>query len=157
MVTPDRRKLAAPVVAQAVSFAAVLVIGALTVTSPRSVHVPPPVVHPSVSPAAAVPGFVLVVRATVNDVALAGRRVTVLGDGTLSSAASGVLNGAGVFSARVPADSYQVCLSVPAGLEVVGAGSASGLPGWTCSAVRMQAGTGTVAFPLIPKTVRKAP
>lgn len=158
MVTPNLRRLAAPIVAQAVSFVVVLVIGVLFVASPPSVHGPPAKVQPSASPATTVTvtDFALSVQATAN-VPLAGRQVTVLRAGTLASAASGALNSKGLFTAHVPVGSYQVCLSVPAGLEVVG-GSASGLRGWACSAVRVQAGTGAsqVTFPLVPPPIRKA-
>lgn len=164
MVTPDLRKLAAPMVAQAVSFVAVLVIGVFVATSKPGVHVPPPrvrvsasTIHPSVSPAAAVSTFVLTVQATAKKVPLAGRQVSVLRAATLTSAASGPLNPEDLFTARVPAGSYQVCLSLPTGLEVAG-GTESGWPGWACTAVLVQADTGTspVTFSLVPKPPRKA-
>jgi len=157
VVTPDPRKLAAPVIAQAVSFVAVLAIGAFTAASPPSVHVAAPKTHPSASPTAAVNESELTVRATADRVPLAGLRVSVLRYGTLAGAASGVLNGADAYAARVPAGSYLVCLSVPTGLEVAGPGSTSGLPGWACSAVRAKAGPAPVTFRLVPKPTRKAP
>jgi hypothetical protein len=157
VVTPDLRKLAAPMVAQAVSFVAVLAVGAFVASSPPKVHVTPPKPHPSALPAA-VSTFEMVVQAiqTKANVALAGRRVNVLRDGTLASGASGALNQEGLFTSRVPAGSYQVCLRVPADQEPAH-GSTSGLPGWACYAVQVQAGTGTirVTFSLVPKPVRK--
>lgn len=142
MVTPDLRRLAAPMVAQGVAFVSVLVIGALVASSPKPVPLPPPKVP---SPPVVVRKFVVAVQATAN-VPLAGQHVTVLRDGTLASAASGTLGQEDVFIAWVPAGSYQVCLSVPVGLEVAG-GSPSGL---ACSAAQVPgAGTGFVAFVLV--------
>jgi len=140
MVTPDLRRRAAPMVAQGVAFVAVLVIGALVASSPKPVPLPPPKV-----PSPAVQKFVLAVQATAN-VPLAGQHVIVLRNGTLASAASGALSKEDLFIAWVPAGSYQVCLSVPAGLEVAG-GSPSGL---ACSAAQVPGtGTGFVAFVLV--------
>jgi hypothetical protein len=145
-------------VAQAVSFVVVLVIGVLFVASPPSVHGSPPKVQPSASPAptVTVTVFPLNVQATGN-VPLEGRQVTVLRAGTLASAASGALNSKGLFTVHVPVGSYQVCLSVPADLEVAG-GSASGLRGWACSVAEVQASTGAswVTFPLVRLPIRKA-
>ncbi|HEV2259529.1 MAG TPA: hypothetical protein VGS06_40975 [Streptosporangiaceae bacterium] len=142
MVTPDLRRRAAPVVAQGVAFVAVLVIGALVASSPKSGPLPPPKVPSS---PVAVQKFMVAVQATAN-VPLAGRHVTVLRDGTLASAASGALSNEDIFIAWVPKGSYQVCLSVPAGLEVAG-GSPSGL---ACSAAQVPgAGTVFVAFVLV--------
>jgi len=127
-------------VAQGVAFVAVLVIGALVASSPKPVPLPPPKV-----PSPAVQKFVLAVQATAN-VPLAGQHVIVLRNGTLASAASGALSKEDLFIAWVPAGSYQVCLSVPAGLEVAG-GSPSGL---ACSAAQVPGtGTGFVAFVLV--------
>lgn len=139
MVTPDLRKLAAPMVAQASSFVAVLVIGAFIVPSPPGHHPPPP--------NAPVPEVGLTVQAHLNGKLLPGKhRVTVLQDGTLTSAgASHVTDGVG--TVRVPSGSYQVCLSAP-GLRSASTGSASTLPGWICQAAGVRAGVGPVTFQL---------
>jgi hypothetical protein len=156
MVTPNLRRLAAPMVAQAVSFVVVLGIGVLFVASPPSVHRHLPKVQPSASPVPTVTVtlFALSVQATAH-VPLAGRQVTVLRAATLASAASGALDSKGLFTAHVPVGSYQVCLSVPAGLEVAD-GSASGLRGWACSVARVQAGASRVTFSLVPPPNRMA-
>ena len=142
MVTPDLRRRAAPMVAQGVAFVAILVIGALVASSPKPVPLPPPKVP---SPAVAVQKFEVAVQATAN-VPLAGQHVIVLRNGTLASAASGALSTEDIFIAWVPAGSYQVCLSVPAGLEVAGE-----IPsGLACSAAQVPGtGTGFVAFILV--------
>jgi hypothetical protein len=156
VVTPDLRKRAAPVVAQGVSFVAVLVI-ALIAASPSSGHVAPrgvrsPTSPSPTSPAPAAPGLEMVVLATANGQPLPRDRVVVLADRTLGRVSSGALNAVGIFTADLPVGSYQVCVSVPADLEVAG-GSASGLPGWACSALQVKAGAATS---LVKFSLRKA-
>ena len=122
MVMLDRRKLAAPLFAQAAAFVAVLVIGGFTghaSTTSGPAHGTTPSASTSVSPSATKgPAHKLtfkVVETGTNGLSVSGSQVTVLADGTLTSVVSGALNSALEFAANVPAGQYQVCVDAPIG------------------------------------------
>ncbi len=160
MVMLDRRKLAAPLFAQAAAFVAVLVIGGFTghasTKTPGPVHnsTPGPSASPSASSAAATgPAVRLTVKVVQQGnagLSVAGSPVKVLRNGTLASVASGTLNLALQFAATVPAGQYQVCIDPP-----IGWGSASRdthvVAGLICSAADVGTGSQLVTFRLTPQ------
>ena len=168
MVTLDRRKLAAPLFAQAAAFVAVLVIGGFTghgstrtptVTStftPSVTSTPSPVASPSAtasSVASKGPALKLTVKVTQDgDVGLsvAGSQVNVLRDGSLTSVASGALNPALEFATNVPAGQYQVCIDPPIGWGSAVRGTHL-LGGWICSSADLRTAPQLVTFRLIPQ------
>jgi len=172
VVTPDRRKLAAPLVAQAAAFVAVLVIGGFThhasTATPASGTTPSPGVRPSVRPsvrasvrpsvrassaAATGPVLKLTVKVTQNGtdgLSAAGSQVNVLQDGTLASVASGALDPALEFAANVPAGQYQVCVNPPIGWASAVRGTHV-LGSWICSAADLRTAPQLVRFRLAPQ------
>jgi hypothetical protein len=163
----DRRKLAAPVLAQAVSFVVVLVIGGLTGHStPQGPPPASPSPHVSASPpASATPSggakehqSVLTVQVPI-EVATGGIvpqiPVRVLDSRPPASVAAGTLTpnvqdtqlG---WSKPLPAGTYQVCAQAPAGLRFTER-STGALPGWTCTVASVAPGSQTlVTFHLAP-------
>ena len=153
----DRRKLAAPLFAQAAAFVAVLVIGGFTGHAATKAG-PGPGTTPSASPrtspsATKGPAHKLTVKVTedgTNGLSVSGSQVNVLQNGTLTSVVSGALNSALEFAANVPAGQYQVCINPP-----IGWGSAVRtthvLAGWICSAADVGAGPQLVTFRLTPQ------
>ncbi len=131
MVMVDRRKLAAPLFAQAVAFVAVLVIGGLTHhTSTPSPSTPVPhgtTASPAVSVTATASGtpsrgatLKLIVKVTEDGspgLSVSGSPVKVLLDTTGASVASGNLNAALEYATNVPAGQYQVCIDPPPGWQ----------------------------------------
>jgi hypothetical protein len=125
VVTLDRRKLVAPVLAQAAAFVVVLVIGGFTHhsgTTPTTGPTSGPT-H-SASPSATAPNSakgqaakltVKVAEQGAPGVSVAGSEVKVLRNGTLTAVASGTLNAALEFAANVPAGEYEVCVKPPIG------------------------------------------
>jgi hypothetical protein len=167
VVTLDRRKLAAPLFAQAGAFVAVLVIGAFTghtsstagagATPSASVRPSPTAslrASATASPGASNrPVLKLTVKVVANSsdgLPVAGSGVNVLQNGTLASVASGVLNPALEFAANVPAGQYQVCVNPP-----IGWGSAIRsthvLGGWICSSADLRTAPKQVTFRLTPQ------
>ena len=116
----DRRKLAAPLFAQAGAFVAVLVIGGFTghaSTPSGPAHGATPTASASAS-ATKGPAHKLTVTVTeegTNGLSVSGSQVNVLADGTLTSVVSGALNSALEFAANVPAGQYQVRVDPPIG------------------------------------------
>lgn len=157
MVMFDRRKLAAPLFAQATAFVAVLIIGgftghAATTTTPvpvRSTSGPGAIAS---SPAAKGPAIKLTVRVVRqgDQLILAGSPVRVLQDDSLASVASGSLNQSLEYAANVPAGQYQVCVDPPIGWESAVRGTQV-LAGWVCSAADLRAGPRLVTFRLSPQ------
>jgi hypothetical protein len=154
-MTPDFRKLAAPLVAQASSFVAVLVIGvfiahsspARPVLSP-SVPASSPGVSPSVTPPVVTPPpeSGLYVRAYANGKHLAGEhQVVVLSDQTLASLGTGSMTD-GVAALPTVSSPYLVCLNAP-GLQSADAESVPVPAGWICSPVQAE-GNVSVTFKL---------
>jgi hypothetical protein len=127
VVTLDRRKLVAPVFAQAAAFVVVLAIGGFThhggtVPTPG----PTPGLTHSASPRAssttpnatrgqAAKLTVKVLEQGTPGLSVAGSEVKVLRNGTTSAVASGPLNAALEFAANGPAGEYQVCVKPPSG------------------------------------------
>ncbi len=159
MVMLDRKKLAAPLFAQATAFVAVLVIGGFTGhASPAPAPAPTPVhaATPSAGGTAAsargpsVKLTVKVVQEGTDGLSVSGSQVKVLQNGTLASVASGSLNSALEFAANVPAGQYQACIDPP-----IGWGSAVRtthvLAGWICSPADARTGPRLVTFHLIPQ------
>ena len=163
MVTLDRRKLAAPLFAQAAAFVAVLVIGGFTghaSTAAGAGATPGATVRPSPTAAlttssAASKGAALKLTVTVVEhgnggLSVAGSEVNVLQDGTLASVASGVLSPALEFAANVPAGQYQVCVNPPIGWASAVRGTHM-LGAWICSAADLRAAPKQVTFRLTPQ------
>ncbi len=153
----DRRKLAAPLFAQAAAFVAVLVIGGFTghkATPTGSAPGVTPSASPRTSaPATKGPAHKLTVKVTEDGtvgLSVSGSPVNVLQNGTLTSVVSGALNSALEFAANVPAGQYQVCINPP-----IGWGSevrtTHALAGWICSAADVSTGPALVTFRLTPQ------
>ncbi len=163
MVMLDRRRLAAPLFAQAGAFVVVLIIGGFTghSSSGSAASTATPAASPSVPgqatatvPTGAGQGSKLTVKvggAAAAGTALAGTKVSVLHSSTLTSAATGTLNAHLEFAVTVPAGSYQVCLSPVAGAGTSIQGSRI-MAGWVCRPVQVGAGPQQVLFPLAPGT-----
>ena len=162
MVMLDRRKLAAPLFAQAAAFVAVLVIGGFTghasTTTPGPGHSPTPggpsaVASASASAsAAATKGTALkltvkVVQEGNDGLSVSGSPVKVLQNGTLASVASGTLNAGLEFAANVAAGQYQVCIDPPPGWGSA-VRSTHVVAGLICSAADVRTGPRLVTFRL---------
>jgi len=163
VVMLDRKKLAAPLFAQAAAFVAVLVIGGFTGHGPTTPG-PGGQATPSAAASARVSASstaaaskgpsvkltVKVVEQGTDGLSVAGSQVNVLQNGTLASVASGTLNSALEFAANVPAGQYQVCIDPP-----IGWGSAVRtthvLAGWICSPADARKGPQLVMFRLTPQ------
>ena len=159
MVMLDRRKLAAPLFAQAAAFVAVLVIGgftghASTTSGPAHGTTPSASTSVSASPSAtkgpAHKLTVKVVETGTNGLSVSGSQVNVLADGTLTSVVSGALNSALEFAANVPAGQYQVCVDPPIGWAST-VRTTQVLAGWICSAADVKTGAALVTFRLTPQ------
>ena len=164
MITLDRRKLAAPLFAQAAAFVAVLVIGGFTGhgTAPAAhsgstqIFSPSPAARPSATASSAAskgPALKLTVKVTQDGnagLSVAGSQVNVLRDGSLTSVASGALNPALEFAANVPAGQYQVCIDPPIGWGSAVRGTHV-LGGWICSSADLRTAPQLVTFRLTPQ------
>ena len=158
MVMLDRRKLVAPLFAQAAAFVVVLVIGGFTshAATPAGPVVPGATPRASASTSAsATKGpvrklTVKVVEEGTDGLSVSGSPVKVLANGTLTSVVSGVLSSALEFAANVPAGQYQVCVNPPPGW-----GSAVRtthvLADWICSAADVSTASQLVTFRLSPQ------
>jgi hypothetical protein len=154
VVTLDRRKLAAPMFAQAAAFVAVLVIGGLTGHSSEN-PAPASTSAPSVTAGASSASskgaaLKLTVRVTKDGdgLPLPGSQVNVLQNGTLASVTTGTLNSALEFAANVPAGQYQVCIEPPIGWESR-VRTTHVLAGWICSPADLRTSPLLVTFRLI--------
>ncbi len=157
MVMLDRRKLAAPFVAQAAAFVAVLVIGGFTGHSPTKAApasgpgpTPAPSVAASVSSASSKGAALkLTVRVTKqgDGLPISGSQVNVLRNGTLASVMTGTLNPALEFAANVPAGQYQVCIDPPIGWDSKDR-TTHVLAGWICSPADLRTSPQLVTFRL---------
>jgi archaellum component FlaF (FlaF/FlaG flagellin family) len=166
VVTLDRRKLAAPLFAQAAAFVAVLVVGGFTghtsATTTGAGATPSARASVTASPATSVtassaaskgPTLKLTVKVVQNGsdgLSVAGSEVNVLRNGTLASVATGVLNPALEFAANVPAGQYQVCVSPPIGWASAVRGTHV-LGSWICSAADLRTAPQLVTFRLTPQ------
>ena len=149
----DRRKLAAPLFAQAAAFVAVLVIGGLTGHSSKPAPAPGRTPTPSAS-ASSASSKEAAVKLTVqvtkdgDGLPLPGSQVNVLQNGTLASVTTGTLNSALEFAANVPAGQYQVCIEPPIGWESR-VRTTHVLAGWICSPADLRASPQLVTFRLV--------
>ena len=159
MVMLDRRKLAAPLFAQAAAFVVVLVIGGFTGHAKTPSGTAPGATpssststrtSPSASKGPALKLTVKVVEVGTGGRSVAGSPVNVLPDGTLTSVVSGSLNPALEFAANVAAGQYQVCISPPAGWGSV-VPTTHVLAGWICSAADVRTAAQLVTFRLSPR------
>jgi hypothetical protein len=157
VVMLDRRKLAAPLFAQAGAFVAVLVIGGFTghaSTTSGTAHAATPSASASTSASATKgPAHKLTVKVTeegTNGLSVSGSQVNVLADTTLTSVVSGTLNSALEFAANVPAGQYQVCVDAPIGWSSA-VRTTHVLAGWICSAADVRTGSALVTFRLTPE------
>jgi hypothetical protein len=145
---PDRRKFAAPVLAQAASFVVVLVIGGFTGRSSPPHHPGPSPSHSASSPAGArghQPG--LTVQVPVGGAGggiVLHIPVKVLDSRTLSAVASGTLSPNAQdtqlsWTRPLPAGTYQVCAQPPAGLRFTDKNTGV-LPGFVCMPASLASG-----------------
>ena len=155
MVMLDRRKLAAPLFAQAGAFVAVLVIGGFTghaSATPGPEHQATPAHTAGSSSSSAAnrgPALKLTVKVAEQGTAdppVAGSQVDVL-DERLASVASGTLSSALEFAANVPAGSYQVCIKPPIGWSSADR-TTHALGDWICAAAAVRTGPQLVTFRL---------
>ena len=154
----DRRKLAAPLFAQAAAFVVVLVIGGFTghasTTSGAGPGVTPSAsasgsgrTSPSATRGPALKLTVKVVEENTDGLSVSGSQVNVLQNGTLTSVVSGALNPALEFAANVPAGQYQVCINPPIGWASA-VRTTHALAGWICSAADVRTAPQLVTFRL---------
>jgi hypothetical protein len=159
VVTVDRRKLAAPLFAQAAAFVVVLVIGGFTGHAKTPSPAPGPGGTPGPAATTATPtassasskGAALKLTVKVikdgDGLPLPGTQVNVLQTGTLTSVVTGTLNPALEFASNVPAGQYQVCILPP-----IGWGSkvrtTHVLAGWICSPADLRTSPQLVTFRL---------
>ena len=152
MVTVDRRKLAAPLFAQAAAFVVVLVIGGFTghaktpAPGPGGTPAPTATASSASSKGAALKLTVRVIK-DGDGLPLPGTQVNVLQTGTLTSVVTGTLSPALEFASNVPAGQYQVCIQPP-----IGWGSkvrtTHVLAGWICSPADLRTSPQLVTFRL---------
>jgi hypothetical protein len=157
VVTLDRRKLAAPLFAQAAAFVAVLVIGGFTGHSPTKAAPPsgsgqtagPTATATASSASSKGAALKLTVRVikTGDGLPLPGSQVNVLQNDTLASVVTGTLNSALEFAANVPAGQYEVCVNPPIGWESR-VRATDELAGWICSAADLRTSPQLVTFRL---------
>ena len=167
MVTLDRRKLAAPVVAQAAAFVVVLVIGIFNGHTTKTPPPPAPAPTRSASPGARPPASstspaaaknqgtkltVTVVENSAGGLSVADSQVRVLRNGTTVVVASGTLNTARKFATNLPAGEYEVCVNP--------VGWVSAVPGthldhgFICSPTAIGSAPQSVTFHVVPKTTQ---
>ena len=158
MVTVDRRKLAAPLFAQAAAFVVVLVIGGFTGHSktpspapgPGGTQAPTATVSATASSASS-KGAALKLTVKVikegDGFPLPGTQVNVLQTGTLTSVVTGTLNPALEFASNVPAGQYQVCIQPPIGWDSK-VRTTHVLAGWICSPADLRTSPQLVTFRL---------
>jgi hypothetical protein len=153
----DRRKLAAPLFAQAAAFVVVLVIGGFTGhSSPKAAPTPSVTFTPSAgasataSSAASKGASLKLTIRVIKDgegLPLSGSQVNVLRNGTLASVMTGTLNPGLEFAANVPAGQYQVCIEPPIGWESR-VRTTQVLAGWICSPADLRTAPQLVTFRL---------
>jgi len=150
----DRRKLAAPLFAQAAAFVAVLVIGGFTGHSTKAAA--PAGSGQTAGPttaASSTAGKGTALKLTVRVIKdgegmpLSGSHVNVLQDGTLTSVMTGTLNSALEFAANVPSGQYQVCIDPPIGWDSR-VRTTNVLGGWICSPADLRTSPQLVTFRL---------
>jgi hypothetical protein len=160
----DPRRFAASLLALALSFVAVLILGAasgqargveLRVAAVQLQETPlpgqPATPQPTATPQTSkVPrSFSRASAAALVSDTFDGSQVAVLNARSLRLVASGQLDPDGTFTTRVTAGSYLVCLSSPNGWKPV-SDAVNLIYGWICTAKRVGASTATVKFMLAP-------
>jgi hypothetical protein len=167
VVTLDRRKLAAPVAAQAAAFVVVLVIGGVThhdtkTPAPAPTHSAAPTsaapasaraTTPNATKAQAAKLTVKVVEQGTDGLSLAGSEVKVLRNGTLTAVASGTLNAALDFAANMTAGEYEVCVKPPIGWTSA-IKNTHLVHGYICSVTAVGSAPLAVTFQLTPPTTQ---
>jgi len=158
VVNLDRRKLAAPLFAQAAAFVVVLVIGGFTghaktpapAPGPSGTKAPTATFTPTASSASSKGAALKLTVRVIKDgdgLPLPGTQVNVLQTGTLTSVVTGTLSPALEFASNVPAGQYQVCIQPP-----IGWGSkvrtTHVLAGWICSPADLRTSPQLVTFRL---------
>ena len=168
MVTLDRRKLAAPVAAQAAAFVVVLVIGIFHGHTPKPpaqgpTHSASPGARPSASASSSTPGdakdqgtklTVTVVENSAGGLTVADSQVRVLRHGTTVVVASGTLSTAREFATNLPAGEYEVCVN-PVGFVSAVPGTQL-IKGFICSPAAIGSAPQSVTFHVVPKTTQAA-
>jgi hypothetical protein len=161
VVTVDRRKLAAPLFAQAAAFVVVLVIGGFTghssktpspgpTSGPGGTQAPTATATATASSASSKAAALKLTVKVIKDgegFPLPGTKVNVLQTGTLSSVATGALNQALEFASNVAAGQYQVCIQPPVGWASR-VRTPRVLPGWICSPADLRRSPQQVTFRL---------
>jgi hypothetical protein len=169
VVTLDRRKLAAPVAAQAAAFVVVLVIGGVTHHGAKTPAPAPAPSTTSASPGATTPSArattpnaakaqaakltVKVVEQGTDGLSLAGSEVKVLRNGTLTAVASGTLNTALDFAANMTAGEYEVCVKPPIGWTSA-IKNTHLVHGYICSVTAVGSAPVAVTFQLTPPSTQ---
>jgi hypothetical protein len=152
LVTVDRRKLAAPLFAQAAAFVVVLVIGGFTghASTPSPGPAPAPTATASASSASSKGAALKLTVKVIKDgdgLPLPGSQVNVLQTGTLTSVVTGTLNSALEFASNVLAGQYQVCIDPPPGWGSK-VSTTHVLAGWICSPADLRTSPQLVTFRL---------
>ena len=159
MVTVDRRKLAAPLFAQAAAFVVVLVIGGFTGHAKTPSPAPGPggtqgpaatTATPTASSGSSKGAALKLTVKVIKDgdgLPLPGTQVNVLQTGTLTSVVTGTLNPALEFASNVPAGQYQVCIQPPIGWDSK-VRTTHVLAGWICSPADLRTSPQLVTFRL---------
>ena len=158
MVNLDRRKLAAPLFAQAAAFVVVLVIGGFTghaktpspAPGPGGTPAPTATFTPTASSASSKGAALKLTVRVIKDgdgLPLPGTQVNVLQTGTLTSVVTGTLNPALEFASNVPAGQYQVCIQPPIGWDSK-VRTTHVLAGWICSPADLRTSPQLVTFRL---------
>jgi hypothetical protein len=152
VVTVDRRKLAAPLFAQAAAFVVVLVIGGFTghASTPSPGPAPAPTATASASSASSKGAALKLTVKVIKDgdgLPLPGSQVNVLQTGTLTSVVTGTLNSALEFASNVLAGQYQVCIDPPPGWGSK-VRTTHVLAGWICSPADLRTSPQLVTFRL---------
>jgi hypothetical protein len=156
LVTVDRRKLAAPLFAQAAAFVVVLVIGGFTghASTPSPGPGPggtqAPTATATASSASSKGAALKLTVKVIKDgdgLPLPGSQVNVLQTGTLTSVVTGTLNPALEFASNVPAGQYQVCIDPPPGWGSK-VRTTHVLAGWICSPADLRTSPQLVTFRL---------
>jgi len=161
VVTLDRSKLVAPVVAQAAAFVVVLAIGGFTHHGGKAPATGPasgPTRSASARASSTTPNLaakltVKVLQQNAPGLTAAGSAVRVLRNGTLTAVASGALNTTLEFAANVPPGDYQVCVKPPAGWTGA-TRNTHPLHGFLCSLTAVSSAPQTVTFQLTPPTTK---
>ena len=158
MVNLDRRKLAAPLFAQAAAFVVVLVIGGFTghaktpapAPGPGGTQAPTATATATASSASSKGAALkLTVKVTKDGEGfpLPGTKVNVLQTGTLTTVVTGTLNQALEFASNVSAGQYQVCIQPPVGWRSK-VRTPHVLTDWICSPADLRTSPQLVTFRL---------